>query len=209
MQVFVKLGDHFARAQAFAVGKKTLDKARRQPHQRQILLDYRLQIRPQHFYRHALAVKQLGAVHLRHRGAGHRRVVETGIDFRQRPPQRSFDLAARHFGGKRRDFVLQLGQFLRIGRRQQVGAGGEHLPQLDENRPQTLQRQPQPHRHRLGGKAFGLGQSQQQPAQPAGTHQADHQVGKAVAVESLTDNGKAGKPFHNTPFRSRNKGAII
>ena len=66
VQIFVELGHHFARAQAFAVGQQLFNQPRGGAHQGQILLDHRLQIRPQHFHRHRLAAKQPRAVHLRH-----------------------------------------------------------------------------------------------------------------------------------------------
>ena len=148
MQIFVELGHHFARAQAFAVGQQLFDQPRGGAHQRQILLDHWLQVRPQHFHRHRLAAKQPRTVHLRHRSRRHRLGFKLGIDFFHRPTERCLNLLPRQIRIKWRHFVLQSAQFQRIGRRQQIRPGGKHLTELHKNRPQALQSQAQAYRQR-------------------------------------------------------------
>ena len=53
-------------------------------------------------------------------------------------------------GREWRHLILQLGKFVGDVGRYQVAARGQHLAELDEDRPERFQRQAQPHRARLG-----------------------------------------------------------
>jgi hypothetical protein len=75
--------------------------------------------------------------------------VELGEDLGHRLAQRLLDNGARLGAGERRHAVLQLGQLLRHLGRQDVRPGGKGLAELDEHRPQLLQRQAQAFAARL------------------------------------------------------------
>ena len=63
---------------------------------------------------------------------------------------KAFSTSARGLGRReRRHAVLQLGQFVGQVQRQQVAPRRQHLAELDEDRPQPLQRQAQAHAARL------------------------------------------------------------
>ncbi len=54
----------------------------------------------------------------------------------------ALDDRPRLLAGERRHLILQFGQFQGDVVGQQIAPGGQHLAELDENRPQILQRQP-------------------------------------------------------------------
>jgi hypothetical protein len=117
-----------------------------------------------------------------------------------RPPRLAgrvaLDDGARLCTGERRHLVLQLGQFVGDVRRHQVAPGGQHLAELDEDRPQVLQRQSQPLTTR---SVVGAAQSQQagQQAQAAVVAQlVEHQLVHAVAQHHPGDQGQAGPVSH-------------
>ena len=60
-----------------------------------------------------------------------------------RLPQLALNDGANRRGRNRRDAVLQMRQLFDVFGRQNIRTGGEHLSQLDENRPQRFERQTQ------------------------------------------------------------------
>ena len=113
-------------------------------HDVQVALDPGGDIRPLDLDDHLLPrVRHHGQVHLRDRRAGQRLLVESREDLLERLAESGGRLLAddldRHLG----DVVLKL---LKLGnglRRQQIGAGREDLPELDEGRTELLDRHPQ------------------------------------------------------------------
>ena len=88
-------------------------------------------------------------MHLRDRGAGDRRAVER-LEHLRRPACRRArsSVAITCSDGERRHAVLQLRELVGDVGRQQVAPRGEHLPELDEDRAQVLEREAQPLRAR-------------------------------------------------------------
>jgi hypothetical protein len=72
------------------------------------------------------------------------------------PDEFLFDDALDGRGGDHRCRVLQLGQLCSIGRRQEITAGREHLPELDERRPKLFERDAQVSRSRSVGLACAV-----------------------------------------------------
>ena len=139
--MLLELRHHFARPQPPAVGKQLLHQAGGGIQQRHVVLDDRRDAGAQHLYRDGGAVTcSTGKMHLRHRGGGDRRGVEFGEHLGQRLPVGRLQRGDRLDRGKRRHLVLQLGQLVGDVERHQVATGGEHLAELDEDRPQCLQR---------------------------------------------------------------------
>ncbi len=100
---------------------------------------------PQHLDRDLGAVRQLGEMHLRDRRGGDGVAIERlehlvdGLPVE--PVERRDDLVGR----KRRHAVLQLRELVGDVERDQVAPRREHLPELDEDRAQILERKAQPH----------------------------------------------------------------
>jgi hypothetical protein len=143
VQIFVELGDHFARLQPPRFRPEPFQPAGGGAQQREIVIDHRADAGSQNLHRDfvtAIFRPQRGEVHLRHRGRSHRLAREAGehLDYRLAigGGQRGFG----QVGGERRHPILQLGQFVGQVGGQQVAAGGQHLTELDEDRPQVFQR---------------------------------------------------------------------
>ena len=145
VQVLVELGDHFARAQAPAVGRQALEPARTGAQQPQVGVDHLEHAGTQHLDRHLAAVVQHAEMHLRDRGAGHRIGIELRKHRLDRPAERLLDQLARQRAGERRHAVLQPGQLVGDVGRHQVAPGGQHLAELDEDRTEPLEGQAQAH----------------------------------------------------------------
>jgi len=143
MKVFVELGHHLARLQAFAIARGAFDPAGHHAHQRQILFESPDHIGPQHLDSDLTATGQGGKVNLCNGRAGHRRVLKTLEYAVQRLAKRLFNDRYRHGRRKWRHPVLQPCQLVGNIGRQQVTARGQDLPELDKNRPQALKRLPQ------------------------------------------------------------------
>lgn len=111
------------------------------------------------------AVRPPGPVGLRERGGCHRLAVDLGEDLAHRGAkflfQQCLDRGPRRGG----DTVLQPPQFGRHRRGQQVGAGGQDLAELDEDRAALLERQAEPVRE-LAGRTRFRGAGAEEPAQP-------------------------------------------
>jgi hypothetical protein len=111
-------------------------------------------------------------MHLRYRSAGHGGVIEAGKYFVQRLIESALDAGNGHSRIERRHAVLQPGQFVGNIGGQQVAPGGEHLAELDKNRPQALQ-----------GFAQALAAWRVQVAPPAQNTRCATQQGLLKAVE--------------------------
>ena len=133
---------------------------------------------------------QPGKMHLRHRGAGYRRLVEFGEHLVRRPPVGGFDLPMNLFRRKRRHAILELRQFIGDVQRQQVAASGQHLPELDEDRAQFFQEKAEAHGSRLLFPAAQM-QKAEQRRQPAGRLVLDDQLVDAVAIGDAENLGEA------------------
>jgi hypothetical protein len=148
-QVLLEFRYHFARAQPLAVGEEFFDHAGGGVQQRDVVCDHRGDAGSQHLHCDRGAVVQAGEMHLRHRGRSHRVGIEFGEHLRQRPAVGGLQRGGGLDRGEGRHAVLQLRQFVGDVERHQVAAGRQHLPELDEDRPQRFECQPQPHRARL------------------------------------------------------------
>ena len=107
----------------------------------------------QDLHRRLAAVLQPGEVNLGDRSGGHRHRVEFGEHLAGRLAVSLFDRRQGDFRRERRHPVLQLGEFVGDVGRNQVAPGGQHLAELDENRPERLQRLAQPDRARFVERA--------------------------------------------------------
>ena len=110
VQVFVKLGYHFARLEAAPVFRPTLDEVRHPAHERDILVHRGQHARTQHLDRNfafaTLSRAHHAKVHLRNRGTGHRFALEGYKEFGNRLAQRFFNRRDRDIRIKRRHPVL-------------------------------------------------------------------------------------------------------
>jgi hypothetical protein len=82
-------------------------------------------------------------VYLPDRGAAERRVVEPGEDSGGRRPEVFLDHLGDQLRGQRRDVVLHLRELCAVCGRQDVAPRREHLPELDEQRPEFLAGKPE------------------------------------------------------------------
>ena len=147
-QGLLELAHHFARPQPLAVRPELLHEQRAGVQQRDVLLDHLRDVGPQHLDRDRRSVGQLGEVHLRHRRARDRRPVERPEHGVHRLPVQPREFREHLFRRERRHAVLQLGELVGDVLRQQVAPGRQHLPELDEDRPEVLEREAQPLRER-------------------------------------------------------------
>ena len=112
--------------------------------------------RPLHLHHDARAVGQLRPVHLADRRRRHRLPVEAGEDL----GQRGLELLLQHLGDgvarRRAHVVLEHAQLGGGLRRDEVGAGGEDLPELHEHAPALLQREAQAAHGRPVGRGLDL-----------------------------------------------------
>ena len=112
----------------------------------------------------AIGALEPGSVHLRNGRRGQRALVEGFEHLPDGPAQAAFDHIAGLGPGEGRHTVLQQPQFGSDLGRQDVGAGGQRLSELDEHRTQLFQRRAQAHADGLvkalaRGLAQGLGQA--------------------------------------------------
>ncbi len=167
-QSALDLGHQFQRLDALGVGHVALGEPAQRAQQREVGGDALLDLRPQHLHHHLAAVGELGRMDLRDRGRGQRFALEAGIELRHRLAQRALDLGLRQRAVEGCDAVLQQGELGGDVGRQQVAAGREDLAELDEDRPQFLQRQPQAlaARHRGDRGRRARDQPAQRPQRP-------------------------------------------
>ena len=83
----LELRHHLARTQPLAVGMEALHQRADEVEERDVLGDGLLDAGAQDLHRHLAPVGQRGEMHLRHRGAGHRREVDRLEDLRVRPAE--------------------------------------------------------------------------------------------------------------------------
>jgi hypothetical protein len=186
LQVLGELRHHLARLQAAAVRPQHLDQAGGGIEQGDVVGDDAADARPQDLHCHLAPVGQGGEVHLRHRGARHRIGRECGEHFRHRLAEGALQLGRRQRRGKGRHLVLQFRQLVGEVHRQQVAPRRQHLAELDEDRPQRLQRQAQPHRarHRQIAPEKDAGE---QPRQALGARLVEDQLVEAEADADADD----------------------
>jgi len=108
------------------------------------MVDHSRDAGAQHFHGGLAAIRKRRKMHLRHRCRGNRLTIEAGEDVVHRPLERAFQFRYRQFRCEWWHLILQLGQFVDKICRHQIAAGRQHLTELDEYRPQRLERQPQP-----------------------------------------------------------------
>ncbi len=163
--------------------------------QRQVALDGPEHAGPQHLHRHLAPIEQRGEVHLRDGGAGHRHRVEGGEDGIERAAEGALHQRHRHRAGKRRDAVLQPGQLVCHVERQQVSPRRQHLSELDEDRPQPLERASQPHAARLVEAAADHRDAPDR-AHPAPAEAGQRDVVQAEAQDGEDDEDQARELAH-------------
>ena len=83
-------------------------------------------------HHHPLTGCERGCVHLAERGGGQRLGVELRKQFLGRAPQFVCEGVLDELPRSRGDLAVELGQLAHVSRREQVGAGGEHLTQFHE-----------------------------------------------------------------------------
>ena len=150
-QILGELGDHLARLQATCIRPKSVEQDGKGVEQCDVVIDDRKHVRAQDLDRDfvtAILFLQPGEVNLGDRGRSDRYRVELGKHVARRTVIRLLDFRQRQMRIKWRHAILQFGKFVGNVGRQQVAAGRQHLAELDENRPQRLQRHAQPCRPR-------------------------------------------------------------
>ena len=108
-----------------------------------------------------MPVRQPRRVHLRDRGGRERRAVELREHLLDGPAERRRERGGRLLAGERRHLVLELRELGRDVGRQQIGAHGQRLAELHEDRAELLERLAQAHAERLAPAA-----EREQPADP-------------------------------------------
>ena len=108
----------------------------------EIGVDFRLDAGAADLQDHRNAAGKPGAVHLRDRGGGVGFALEGVEHLERRAAERRLDLRQQLVERHRRDPAVQPVELGGPGRRQQVLAHREHLAELDEGRPQLLEREP-------------------------------------------------------------------
>ena len=153
-QRVLDLGHDLARADLVGGRMRAVDERGDRLQQRDVAADLLLDVGAQHldhdFARRRIAHRgQRGRMHLRDRRGGQRRGVEARERDVDRTPERLLDQRARGVAVERRDAILQQREFLGDVGRHEVAARGQDLAELDEDRPELLQRQAQAHAARL------------------------------------------------------------
>ena len=194
-QMFLELGDHLARTQAPAVGEQRLDQSRQRIEQADVVRDHRADAGAQHFHRDRFAVRQAREMHLRDRSRGDRHGVEFDESFAHGLAQGGFDGGDGGPRIERWHAVLQQRQFVSEIARYEVAPGGQQLAELDEDRPQRLQRAPQAHRARLADRPPEK-QRAGQPAQRPGAFVAEDEFLQPKFQRDVRDADEA-QQFHD------------
>ncbi len=188
MQILVEFGDHLARLEALAVCPQALSPDGDVAQQGQVGVDHRQHVWPQHLHGDRLARVlpgfHLRKVNLRDRRTRHRHPLEIVEQHVDRGAERLLDQPDRHRRVERRHLVLQLGQFVRDIDRQQIAPRGQHLAELDEDRPEAFEREPQAHTRRRVELAADRGDTQQQTHTPV-VDAAEHHL-----IETEADDRK-------------------
>ena len=132
--------DHADRLIASRLGQLALDELREVPEDAQVGLDLRLDARPPHLEHHRCPVDEGRAVHLRDRRRAEGRAVEVEEHIGRRGADRLLDDRQQLVERDRRRAAVQLRELRGPLGRQEVVAGREHLPELDEGRAELLER---------------------------------------------------------------------
>lgn len=132
------------------------------PQPRPLHLDHHLGARPD----------ELGGMDLSQRGRGERLRIEAAEDALDRSPELALDDPPRLLSGERNSLILELLELLGDVERNEVGTGGQELAQLDERRPELLERAAQAlsAADRLDGTGLV---AQRPPAEPEMPQHAD------------------------------------
>ncbi|MCY1528890.1 hypothetical protein D9M68_640120 [compost metagenome] len=176
--------------QAARFGGDAFGQAGEQEQPGQVGADHRLEVRADHLDHHFLAAAQLRGVYLGDRGGGQRLAVEAREQAGDLGAELFLDQRHRVLGIERRHLVLEEGQLVGDVRRQQVAAGRQQLAELDEDRPEVLQRQAQAFAARqvqLPARQPAPGQQEARGGQPPGQRQGEQQVVEAVADDHALD----------------------
>lgn len=136
------------RIEHVALGNVPLDQRRQIKHQRQVAFDIPNDVRPADLDRDPRPVMMPRPVHLTERTCGERLALEFGEQFLDRFLELDFQTMNGLLGGKRRDRFLQVLEFGDDVGRDEVRTRAHYLAELDERRPEFLQRHPDP----LGGR---------------------------------------------------------
>jgi hypothetical protein len=184
-----ELAHHLVRAEGAQGGMLGFGRLRQPQHQAQVGLDHRADAGPAHLDDDLVAFVQPGPVHLRQRGGGQRRLVESREHLlgwaSQVLGQLLADVGERDGAG----VVLQPAEFGDPFRLEQVDPGGEHLSQLDECRAQLLQRAAHACRRGEVGVLLRVLPAQRAAGalQAVGQAHAAHHVAEAVADQDRGD----------------------
>ena len=130
-------------------------------HHLEVALDVRAHAGPQHLDDDLLPALERRRVHLGDRGRRERRLVEALEDLGDRPAVGALDDRARLGARERRHAVLQLRELVGDVLGQQVAPGRERLAELDEDRPQPLQREADALAARAAARALEPGRRRQ------------------------------------------------
>ncbi|MNH95197.1 hypothetical protein D3C73_478320 [compost metagenome] len=207
---FFIIADHVHRVQQARIGGEFFGGTGEDEQPRQVLGDHRFETGADYLDHHFFAGFQLRGMHLRHRSRGQRFDIETAEHVADFLAQLFFDQLDRHLRVEWRYAVLQLHQFVGDVLGQQVAASGQDLPELDEDRPQVLQRQAQT---RATAQVQGLARKPaprqgvtQRPQEP-GQRQGEQQVIEAVADHDALDAQQTadGKQLHALSLGSRDR----
>ena len=160
------LADDLGGSQAAALGVVIAREAREHVHHLEIALDIRAHAGPQHLDDDLPAVLEHRRVHLRDRCGRQRRLVEALEGLGDRPTVGTLDDRPRLGAREGRHAVLQLRELVGDVGRQQVAPRGERLAELDEDRPQRLEREPDPLAARAAPRALEPGRGRQVEHEP-------------------------------------------
>jgi hypothetical protein len=106
----------------------------------EIPLDKLAHVRTQNLDHDFASVFKRRRMNLRDRGGGERRHVEAAEQLSHRTPERFLDAGPRGLAGEGRHAILQLRELVRDVVREQVAPRRDHLAELDEYRPEILER---------------------------------------------------------------------
>ena len=121
-----------------------LEAAGQRGEQRKIPFDLHPDAGALHFHRHFAAIEQSRPVDLRQRRGSEWLPVELGVERAERRTELGLDDGHRLRRREGRGVRMQATQRLGVLQRNIVRPQREHLPRLDERRPEPLKRQPQP-----------------------------------------------------------------
>ena len=117
-------------------------------------------------------------------------MLKGGKYFLQRLAIDTLQFVDRLLRRKGRHLILQLRQLIGDIRRQQVAACGQHLTELDEDRPQRFERETQSLTAR-GGKITPEEEQSSCTAKPGGTSELEHHLVEAVVQTNAGNFGEA------------------